>query len=142
MLHSVVLQLPYCPLLPIGAQQKTLQRMVCASWKVCFLCCPSCLSHSLLMVSFVSRRMHMAESPTLNRYDFFSPPLFHRDPHLQNHPLKRFLNSILLFYRLQAIFASSGFVMYHHFAASHEATSARELFQTSLHITVTQLDFH
>lgn len=68
---------PYCPLLPIGGQQKTLQRMFCASLKVWLLCRPSCLSHSLLMVSFVSR-MHMADSPRLNRYDFSS--VFGRDP--------------------------------------------------------------
>lgn len=59
---------PYCL---IGGQQKTLQRMVCASWKVCLLCCPSCLCHSLLMVRFVSG-MHMAESPRRNWYAFFS----------------------------------------------------------------------
>lgn len=40
----VLLQRSYCPLLPIGGQQKTLQRMLCASRRVCFLCCPACLS--------------------------------------------------------------------------------------------------
>lgn len=47
------------------------KRWLGASCKVFLLCCPSCLSLSLLMASFISW-MHIAVSPRLNRYDFFS----------------------------------------------------------------------
>lgn len=50
----VLLWRSYCPLLPIGGQQKTLQRMLCASRRVCFLCCPACLSQTFLNGGFLS----------------------------------------------------------------------------------------
>lgn len=50
----VLLQRSYCPLLSIGGQQKTLQRMLCASRRVCFLCCPACLSQAFLKAGFLS----------------------------------------------------------------------------------------
>lgn len=58
----VLLQRSYCPLLPIGGQQKTLQRMLCASRRVCFLCCPACLSVCLRPFwRLASFQAHMVE---------------------------------------------------------------------------------
>lgn len=51
----VLLQRSYCPLLPIGGQQKTLQRMLAPpGGSVFFVVLPVCLSQAFLKVSFLS----------------------------------------------------------------------------------------
>lgn len=75
----VLLRRSYCPLLPIGGQQKTLQRMLCASRRVCFLCCPACLSRAFLNAGFLS------ESIVWMRYGFYSTSSS-VEPNFWNYP--------------------------------------------------------
>lgn len=123
----VLLRRSYCPLLPIGGQQKTLQRMLCASRRVCFLCCPACLSQAFLSADFLSDA-----HGRLSGCDMASILL----PRLWNPTSETTPTLTSTTVHPKAVFSPSKTVV---IAFSHE--TAQDFFKTSPHIGVTQLDF-